>query len=353
MQDGERASGEHSLATRAAWLSYIGGYTQEEIAGRLGISRVKVNRLIAYASKAGLVRVFIEGTAAECVALEDRIVRRWGLDFCVVAPGLDEGPLPLRTLAAAGAHYLNRVMERREAALIGIGHGRTLAEMVRHLPRVPRPGIRFVSLLGSLTRHAAANPFDVIHSLTEITGAESYFMPAPFFADSLEDKRVLLAQKSLKDVFALARAADLHVVGIGEVGPRAHLLSTGMITPEEFRELERAGAVGEVLGRFVDAAGQPVQADINERAVAIRLEELEGRQVVAVAGGTGKSRAIAAVLESRVITGLVTDEATAKAVLDVAAGGDERMGRTTRSGGPGRSGRKPSRRSERHVRESA
>jgi DNA-binding transcriptional regulator LsrR (DeoR family) len=129
-----------------------------------------------------------------------------------------------------------------------------------------------VSLLGSLTRHAAANPFDVIHSLTEITGAESYFVPAPFFADSLEDKHVLLAQKSLKDVFALARAAALHVVGIGEVGPRAHLLSTGMITNEEFRELERAGAVGEVLGRFVDAAGRPVKAGINERAVAIRLE---------------------------------------------------------------------------------
>ncbi|MBX6322752.1 MAG: sugar-binding transcriptional regulator [Rhodospirillaceae bacterium] len=352
MQDGERASGEHSLATRAAWLSYIGGYTQEEIAGRLRISRVKVNRLIAYASKAGLVRVFVEGTAAECVALEDRIAKRWRLDFCTVAPTVEDGPLPLRTLAAAGAHYLNRVMERREAALIGIGHGRTLAGMVRHLPRTPRPGIRFVSLLGSLTRHAAANPFDVIHSLTEITGAESYFVPAPFFADSLEDKRVLLAQKSLKDVFALARAADLHVVGIGEVGPRAHLLSTGMITPEEFRELERAGAVGEVLGRFVDAAGRPVRADINERAVAIRLEELEGRQVVAIAGGSIKTAAIAAVLESGVITGLITDESTAKAVLAAAEAG-ARTGRVVRSGPPGRSRGKLSRRSERHVRESA
>jgi DNA-binding transcriptional regulator LsrR (DeoR family) len=355
--DSHRDSTERSLATRAAWLSYIGGHTQEEIARRLGVSRVKVNRLIAQASEAGLVRVFVEGSIAECVALEDAIAERWHLDFCAVAPTVEDGALPLRALAAAGAQFLNGMLERGGASLIGVGHGRTLAEVVRHLPRIPRPGIRFVSLLGSLTRHAAANPFDVIHSLTDITGAESYFMPAPFFADSLEDKRVLLAQKGLKDVFALARAAELHVVGIGEVGRKAHLLRTGMITAAEFDALEAAGAIGEVLGRFVDAAGRPVAAEINERAVAIRLEALEGRQVVA----------IAAVLESGVITGLITDEATAKAVLAEAAKAD--LDEAAGAARPGREARmkpaamkpatmkqptikqatKQTRRSERHV----
>jgi DNA-binding transcriptional regulator LsrR (DeoR family) len=315
LQDGDR-----SMAARAAWLSYVGGYTQEEIAGRLGVSRVKVNRLIADAIAAGLVRVFIEGTAAECVALEDAITSRWGLQFCTVVPNVDEDALPLRSLSTAGAHYLTGVLDRREAELIGLGHGRTLAEVVRHLPRIPRPEVRFVSLLGSLTRHAAANPFDVIHNLTEITGAESYFMPAPFFADSIEDKRVLMAQKGLKDVFALARAAKLHIVGIGEVGPKAHMLATGTITAEEFRQLERAGAVGEVLGQFLDARGRPVEADINQRAVAVQLAEIKGTRIVAIAGGRTKTRAIAAVLESRVVTGLITDETTAKAIVQHAAG---------------------------------
>ena len=315
MQDGDR-----SMAARAAWLSYVGGYTQEEIAGRLGVSRVKVNRLIADAIAAGLVRVFIEGTAAECVALEDAITSRWGLQFCTVVPNVDEDALPLRSLSTAGAHYLTGALDRREAELIGLGHGRTLAEVVKHLPRIPRPEVRFVSLLGSLTRHAAANPFDVIHNLTEITGAESYFMPAPFFADSIEDKRVLMAQKGLKDVFALARAAKLHIVGIGEVGPKAHMLATGTITAEEFRQLERAGAVGEVLGQFLDAQGRPVEADINQRAVAVQLAEIKGTRIVAIAGGRTKARAIAAVLESRVVTGLITDETTAKAIVQHAAG---------------------------------
>jgi DNA-binding transcriptional regulator LsrR (DeoR family) len=305
---------ELSLASRAAWLSYVGNYTQEEIAGRLGVSRIKVNRLISQAVRAGLVHVYVEGTAAECIELEESIARRWELDFCTVPPGVDESPLPLAALAAAGGHWLHRTLEAGRVSLVGVGHGRTLGAVVANLPRVPRPGVRFVSLLGSLTRHAAANPFDVIHRLAEITGAESYFMPAPFFADSVEDKQVLLGQRSIESVFALARAAELVIVGIGELGPGAHLRASGMITPEEHAAIERAGAVGEVLGRFLDAAGRPVVAEINERAVAVRLEDLEGRRIVAIAGGRGKARAIAAVLESGLLTGLITDEATAREV---------------------------------------
>jgi DNA-binding transcriptional regulator LsrR (DeoR family) len=304
---------ELSLATKAAWLSYVGGLTQEEIAARLLVSRVKVTRLIATAQRAGLVRVFVEGPAADCLELEDRLRRRFGLAFCTVAPNADDAALPLRTLAAAGAHFLHRILEQGAPdEIVGIGHGRTLAAVVDQLPRQPRPGVRFVSLLGSLTRRAAANPYDVIHKLAEITGGEGYFMPAPFFADSLQDKRVLLAQKSLRDVLALAERARLHVVGIGEVGPDAHLLTSAMLTPEEFAALARAGAVGEVLGQFLDAEGRPVAVEVNRRAVAMELGRLRGRDVVAVAGGEGKAAAVAAVLRSGLLTGLITDAATAR-----------------------------------------
>ena len=87
---------ELSLATRAAWLSYVGNHTQEEIAGRLGVSRVKVNRLINQAVRAGLVHVYVEGTATDCIALEQAIVGRWGLEFCTVAPAVED------SVAAAG-----------------------------------------------------------------------------------------------------------------------------------------------------------------------------------------------------------------------------------------------------------
>lgn len=307
---------ERSLATRAAWLSYVGGLTQEEIAARLSLSRVKVARLIAAAQRAGLIRVFVDGQVVECLTLERQIASRFGLAWCTVAPEFDEADLPLRALGSAGASWLQRRLDQGGHQVVGFGHGRTLAAVVEQLPRSPRPGLQVVSLLGSLTRRAAAHPFDVIHRMAETTGAEAYFLPAPFFADTVEDKQVLTAQKSIDQVLALARTASLHVIGIGEVGPQAQLAVTGMVRSDEYAQAHRAGAVGEVLGRFVDVRGAPVDAEINSRTIALSLDELRGKEVVAIAGGKSKVEAIAAVLRGGAITALITDEATARSLID-------------------------------------
>ena len=312
----EHIDPELSLASRAAWLSYVGGFGQEDIAARLGISRVKVNRLIALAHRQGFIRVFVEGDALECLALEDQIADRFGLSLCQVVPSVGDDDLPISALASGGARFLLKMLDRSDLEVVGIGHGRTLAATVDRLPRLPRTRVRFVSLLGCLTRNAAANPFDVIHRLAEKVGGEAYFMPVPFFANSVADKRVLMAQKSVMDVFALAQQAQLYVVGIGEISAKAHMLETGMITPDEFAELSRAGAVGEVLGHFLAADGTPVDAPVNQRALSLKIEDLRGKEVVTIAGGHGKARAIRAVLNSHVVTRLITDEATAKRILE-------------------------------------
>lgn len=306
---------EVSLATRAAWLSYIGGLTQEEIAGRLGVSRVKVNRLVALAHKKGMVRTFVDGHIVECVELEEALKARFGLTFCEVVPALEPTSLPLAELAAGGARLLMRILAKPELEVVGVGHGRTLAAIVDTLPSLPRSHVQFVSLLGCLTRNALANPFDVIHRLANKTGSESFFMPVPFAADTPAAKAVLMDQQSVRNVFDLARLADVSLVGIGELSERAHLVDTGMITSTEHRELVDAGAVGEVLGQFLNGLGQPVDLDINARTLGLRLDDLAGREVVAVAGGAGKARAITAVLNSGGLSGLVTDEATAQRIM--------------------------------------
>lgn len=312
---------ETSLATRAAWLYYVGGHRQEDIALRLGVSRIKVNRLIALAHREGLVRVFVEGTPAECVRLEDELGRLFGLSMCSVAPDvgdpLEEG-LPLHTLGVAAARWLQRRLEDPELAVVGVGHGRTLAAVVERLPRIARPDLRFVSLLGSLNRKAAANPFDVIQRLAERTGAEGYFLPVPFFADTIEDKAVLGAQRAVRTALDLATRVDLVVMGIGEVTPNARMVRDGMMTETEFTELRRLGAVGEALGTYVDLAGRPVDADLNRRLLAVPIDILRGREVIAVSGGAGKVEAIVGVLRTGLVTGLVTDEPTAAQIVTLA-----------------------------------
>src|SRR5262245_25336924 len=311
---------EAALAARAAWLYFAGGQTQGEIAEKLNVPSSKAHRLIARASRDGLIRVFVEGPIAGCVGLEEKLKSKFGISHCEVVPNIDEGALPLRTLGMAGARYLRNVLDRGLHQTIGVGHGRTLAAAIDFLPSSPAPSVKFVSLLGGLTRRFAANPYDVIHRLSERTGSEAYLLPVPFFANSVTDKAVLLAQLGIADVVALAREATLHLVGIGEVHNQGFITSAGMVAPAEIEEVAVAGALGEVLGSFFDEEGKRVPHDLSDRALAPDIETLRGREMVAIAGGRSKTKAIRAVLRSGLLTGLITDEATARQLTGEEAG---------------------------------
>lgn len=304
-----------SLAVRAAWLHYVGGLTQAAVAKRLGVPSVKAHRLIARAVDAGMVKVTVDGPMVDCVELEDALCRRYGLEQAQVAPDLGEDGLPLRALGVAGAAFLRREIEQGGHGVIGLGHGRTLAAAVAAMPRFGAGGVRFVSLLGGLTRNYAANPHDVMHNLAAKTGAQAFVLPVPFFANSAEDRAVLLSQPGVQDIFDMSLAAPLKVVGIGTADGSAQLVASGMIEPDEIAEINAVGGVGEMLGNFFDAHGRVVVTTLSARLLAVGLESPARTRIVAIAGGMMKISAIRAVLESARLTGLITDEATARALL--------------------------------------
>jgi DNA-binding transcriptional regulator LsrR (DeoR family) len=307
---------EDSLAIRAAWLHYAGGLTQAAVAKRLGVPSVKAHRLIAKAVDAGAVKITIDGPIAECAELEARLCARYGLDLCEVAPDLGEEGLPLRALGLAGAGFLRRVIEQKEHDVIGLSHGRTLTAAVQQMPRVDAAGLRFVSLIGGLTRTYAANPHDVMHRLAEKTGAQAHVLPVPFLTNSEKDRAVILAQPGVRDLFDLARGATLKIAGLGTADAGAQLVTTGMIEPREIDEITRAGGVGEMLGHFFDARGRVVQTSLTARTLAVDLDGPADSRIVGIAGGPAKRAAIRAVLESGRLNGLITDEATASALLE-------------------------------------
>ena len=303
-----------SLAIRAAWLHYAAGLSQATVAKRLGVSGVKAHRLITRANQAGAVKVTIDGRVVECAALESALAGEYGLDYCEVVPDLGEEGLPLRALGIAGASFLRREIESGRHGMIGVGHGRTLAAIVEHLPHIDARSVQFVSLLGGLTRNFSANPYDVIHRIAHKTGATAFVMPIPFFANTIEDREVLLAQRGVIEVFDLAARSGLKLVGIGTAEPEASLVSTGMIEPFEIQDVKTKGGVGEVLGHFFDAEGERINTGLTARTLSIGLGDLEDTRIVAVAGGKDKICAIRSVLMSGCLSGLITDERTANAL---------------------------------------
>lgn len=151
-----------------------------------------------------------------------------------------------------------------------------------------------------------------MHRLAEKTGAQAYVMPVPFFANSSEDREVLLAQRGVREIFDMSNGAGL--AGIGTVDADAQLVASGMIEPGEIAEIKSGGGVGEMLGHFFDSKGRVLETTLTSRTLAVDLDWPHSSRVVAIAGGKGKIEAIRAVLLSGRISGLITDEPTAKAL---------------------------------------
>jgi DNA-binding transcriptional regulator LsrR (DeoR family) len=106
------------------------------------------------------------------------------------------------------------------------------------------------------------------------------------------------------------------LVGIGEARPSGSLVQTGMIRPDEVAELERAGVAGEMLGHFFDAQGNIVETELSSRSISLSPQDLRGRNIVAIAGGPSKVAGIRAALASGLLKGLITDELTARRLVN-------------------------------------
>ncbi|SDJ53041.1 sugar-binding domain-containing protein [Aliiruegeria lutimaris] len=252
------------------------------------------------------------------VDLQQHLSETFGLEYCEVVSDLYPDELPLGPLGLAGGAFISGQIAQNPNLVIGAGHGRTLLACVENLPPPrPAPNLRLVSLMGGLTRNADANPHEIVHRMAGITGAKAEAMPVPFMANSAADRSVLLQQREVARAYELAGKSDLVIAGIGTTVPEAELVTTGMMEPAEMKAIADAGGVGETLGHFFDADGNPIATDVTARILTLPLDILRTRRIVAIAGGRVKVDAIRAVLESGLLSGLIIDEHTARTIVDV------------------------------------
>lgn len=308
-------SHETDMSVRAAWLQFVGGHSQSEISDMLGVSRVKVNRLIAEAQRDGRVKVFIDGSADSCIRLERELQDTFGLDGCDVAPNVSTMDPPLNVLGPAGARRLLRLTADPDVRLVGVGTGRTLSAVAQSLPLIARQDLDFVSVLGNLRRSGEIDVHDVVHQLASKVTGRCFTLPLPFVVESGEVLETLLAQAFLQPVLERVASANVSLLGVGSVEPIAHLVEIGMLTADELAGIAALGAVAEVAGKFFDAEGVQVHTELDDRFVAPALDDLKRGHTIIVAGSGYKVAALRAVLLAGVCNHLVVDEWTAEQVL--------------------------------------
>jgi DNA-binding transcriptional regulator LsrR (DeoR family) len=310
------ADADRALMLRAAWHYFIEERTQAEIADMLGVTRFRVNRMLAECRAEGHVRVEITAPLASCVATERQLVEAFGLRDAIVVPSPDD---PERTHAMIGAglaRYMSGRIADPDTRIFGIGWGRTMREMLRFLRPVERPESKVVTLLGALPNSSEENAIEIIGKLGRMLNAERYYMTAPIYANTPEAREVLATQPFYTAVRDLILESDVACFAASEMSDESLLIRLGLPRGISVEELRAAGAVGDVLGTFLDIEGKPVDHPINDQLVGPGPEELRSMKTLVLAsGGSRKTDIITGALRSGLIHVLVCDEATARKVL--------------------------------------
>lgn len=299
---------------RAAWLYYVEGLTQEQIARAMNVSRAKVIRLLAAARESGIVRIRIDGAGSEQIALERRLMGELRLKEAVVAPSpVDPAATAAVVGEAAGAYMADRI---RDGMSIGVGWGQTLSMSLKAIGTQAHDRLSVVSLLGGMTHSRAINPSAVARRMADAFGADCYQLTAPVFVTDERTRSALWAEPGLHELLERARAVELALVSVGDLAADATLFREGLLPASELASLRAAGAVGDVLCQFVDREGRVVDHPVSRRVIAVGLDDLRRvPTIIIAAGGERKVAAIRAALKATGAGVLITDEAAARALL--------------------------------------
>lgn len=308
---------DHELLARIAHRSYVDGRTQEQIATEFGLSRPKVQRLLERARTAGVVDIHIEAPPGLNLDLESRLVGTFDLTDAIVSPRRPNPEAQREAVARSAARYLERRL--RDGMIVAVGHGRGAGQV----PRFFRPSRRldcvFASAMGGSPRvDTPTNPNEIGRALAERCGGRAESLYAPAYVESAEMRDRLLQQEAVSHTLAAAARAEVALVGIGGTDDECTMVRSGCLSLEEMARLREQGAVGDVLGNYVDIRGWLIAAPHSERLIALSVEQLMSIDtVVAVASEPEKPAAILGALRAGVIDVLVVDESNAETILEL------------------------------------
>ena len=302
-------------AARAGWLYYIAGNTQDEIAAKLGISRQSAQRLVALAVSERLVKVRLEHPIAVCLDLAARLKQRFDLAFAEVTPSDPASDSTTLGVAEAAAAEIERQLRSPEARIIGIGTGRTLKAAIELLPPIEAGAKKIVSLTGNIAPDGSAAFYSVIFTMADVVKARHFPMTLPVIATSAEERDLLHSQAMIRGTLALAAKADIAFVGVGDLGANAPLHEDGFVSLDELAALQKAGAVGEIIGWAFDSEGRLIDGLTNARVASAPLPAVGRCLVIVIAKGPRKLAGLAAAVKGRLVSGLITDEWTAERLL--------------------------------------
>ncbi|WP_193708285.1 sugar-binding transcriptional regulator [Alkalibaculum sporogenes] len=306
------------LIVRCSKMYYEEGMKQEEIGGKLEISKATVSRLLNLAKELGIVKITVENPySKESIELEKSLEDKFGLQEVIIADvnSNDESEVK-REIAREAAKYLQRIL--KQDTLIGIASGTTLAEIPKYIQNNRMNKFTFVPIVGgSGQSRAEIQSNNIAVRFAKAFNADYKILHAPAMVEKLESKCAFIDDPGIKSVLSLSKNLDVALIGIGSSTSKSTVnMVAEFIKPSELVEMKEQGAVADVCNIFIDENGKSDIFETNKRVIGIDISQLKSTPItIAIAGNIEKAQAIWGVINAKLINVLITDKITAQAML--------------------------------------
>lgn len=305
-----KASDKKILMSEAATLYYIKKHTQQEIAELMNLSRQTVSKLLNDAIKENIVEIKIHNPQKDCNELEALICERYGISKCIVC-GVSSKNESLRRLMAvkAAQDYILSIINKG-GLKIAVSWGRTVQELIEQIPHMVTKGNIVFPLFGATdNENSYFSSNELARGMADKIGANVKYAWFPYLADSMQECNLLKNLSYYKKIRNLWNSADIAILGIGNT----EILD---IFGKTFGYSERhSEVIGDVATHFFNEKGEII--NLYQNTLCASADDIRNvKQNVAIACGDNKVMAIACALKTKLIDTLITDEYTAKKIIE-------------------------------------
>jgi DNA-binding transcriptional regulator LsrR (DeoR family) len=305
------------LIAEIAWLYYIKGLTQGEIAKKKDLSRPTVISYLKLAKSRGIVSIKLDPLHGRMNEIADRMREQFHLNNVYVVADEHESDLKtLETVCEVAAHALPDFLGPNDQ--LGVSWGQTLSIMSNMVPFIPIPGLIVRQLIGSMANPLVMTAESCTTEIARRLDARCVNLNAPAVCSNVKLAKALRREPIISQQMERLRECNKAVYSVSTCKPDTHVVRFKVATREELKMYEKSGAVSNLAGRFLDAGGKPVRRELDDRLFAVQLSDLRRMKGMLVVSGTRKAAPAVSVLRGGYADCLVLDEKLAQAILKIA-----------------------------------
>ena len=303
---------DRDLLVEIAVMYYLEGKTQTEISKEMYMSRPKVSRLLKKAREMNIVDITINYDSDNFNRVIKQVKHRFGVDNVVLVKTLKTEEDTIKEIGRAAAHELKYYLKD------GMSWGRTVRSLVASFKRKKLKDIKVIELFGAVEYTEDHQHFlSIGYDFSNKINGTFFSLPSPLYIKDKVTRETLINNPIIKNTLKMIDECDLIITSLGVVNSDLPQRIWDAHVDEQTRdELMNLGAQGYLCAHFFNEKGEFIDHEMNQNLIGIRTETIAQKDMMLLAGGKSKCKAIYSILQGGYVNTLISDDQTMKKILE-------------------------------------